>query len=56
MSEKQKPRPPIVSTAARALHNPKTVSLQDIKDMAGRILTDQRNDPQPHKPQSPKKK
>ena len=56
MSEKQKPRPPIVTTAARALKNPKTVTLTGIRDMAGRILADQKNDPQPHKPQPPKKK
>jgi hypothetical protein len=48
MAEKQKPQPRIVTVAAKAMNNPKTVTQKDIKRMAARILDDQRNDPYPH--------
>ncbi len=49
MAEKQKPQPRIVTVAAKAMNNPKTVTQKEIKRMAARILDDQRNDPKPHK-------
>lgn len=50
MSEKQKPYPDIVHIAARILQNPRTPTVEHAQRMAARILDDQRNDPQPHKP------
>jgi len=50
MAEKEKPIPRIVKTASRAMKHPETVSLRDIKSMGARIMDDQRNDPQPHRP------
>jgi hypothetical protein len=50
MAEKQKPYRRIVTVAAQAMNNPQTVSQKDIKRMAARILDDQKNDPEPHKP------
>jgi hypothetical protein len=50
MPEKQKPIPKIVHIAAKAMNDPKSVSNADIKSMAARILDDQKNDPQPHRP------
>jgi hypothetical protein len=51
MAERQRPQPRIVTVAAKAMNNPKTVTQKDIKRMAARILDDQRNDPNPHKRQ-----
>jgi len=56
MAEKQKPTPKIVKTAAKAMNDPGSVTKAEIKSMAARILDDQRNDPQPHKPVPPAKK
>jgi hypothetical protein len=50
MSEKQRPQPKIVAVAAKAMNDPKSVTPAQIKSMAARILDDQRNDPQKHKP------
>jgi hypothetical protein len=50
MAEKEKPIPRIVKTASRAMKHPETVSLRDIKSMGARIMDDQRNDPDPHRP------
>jgi len=49
MAEKQRPKPAIVQVAARALKNPETATKAEIKEMAARILADQKNDPEPHK-------
>lgn len=48
MAEKQKPELRIVKVAARALKHPETVTKRDIESMAGRILDDQKNDPERH--------
>jgi hypothetical protein len=50
MAEKEKPIPRIVKTASRAMKHPETVSLRDIKSLAARIMDDQKNDPDPHRP------
>lgn len=50
MAEKQKPYPDIVRRAAEILRDPKTATQRDAQRMAGRILDDQKNDPQKHKP------
>jgi hypothetical protein len=55
MPEKQKPQPDIVKTAAKALKDPSAVTPEEIKRMAARILDDQKNDPEPHKPAPAKK-
>ena len=55
MPEKQRPQPEIVKTAAKALKDPSAVTPEEIKRMAARILDDQKNDPEPHKPASAKK-
>ncbi len=56
MAEKQKPIPKIVTTAAKAMKDPSSVTKAEIKSMAARILDDQKNDPQPHRPSTPTKK
>ncbi len=48
MTVKQKPEPKIVKVAARDLHKPNAPTIE--KKMSARILDDQRNAPQPHKP------
>lgn len=48
MAVKQKPAPAVVKAAARNLDNPKTPPMQ--RKMSARILDDQRNAPQPHRP------
>jgi len=55
MAEKEKPIPRIVKTASRAMKHPETVSLRDIKSMGARIMDDQRNDPEPHRPMGRRK-
>jgi hypothetical protein len=50
MSEKQRPYPDIVHVAARVLQNPQTATQWDAQRMAARILDDERNDPDPHRP------
>ena len=50
MAEKQKPQADIVKKAAKFMKHPETATKTDIKRMAGRILDDQKNDPEPHKP------
>ena len=50
MAEKQKPKPPIVKRAAILLEEPEKATNTDVKKMAARILDDQKNDPEPHKP------
>jgi hypothetical protein len=50
MAEKQKPNPRIVTVAAKAMKHPETVTQKEIKRMAARILDDQKNDPEQHKP------
>lgn len=50
MPEKEKPIPAIVKKAAHLMKHPETATKTDIKSMAARILDDQRNDPQPHRP------
>lgn len=52
MAEKQKPDPYIVHVAARILRDPQTATRDEAVRMAARILDDQRNDPEPHKPKS----
>lgn len=54
MAEKQKPQPPIVKRAAILIKDPAKATNADVKKMAARILDDQKNDPEPHKP-GPKK-
>ncbi len=49
MPEKEKPRPTIVSVAARVIKHPETATQRDAQRMAARILDDQKNDPQPNK-------
>jgi hypothetical protein len=56
MAEKQKPSQHVSNIAGRALQNPKSIKPSEIRDMAGRILADKKNDPQPHKPTATKKK
>jgi hypothetical protein len=55
VAEIEKPMPDLVKMAARALKKPETASKRTIQRMAARILDDQKNDPEPHKP-SPKKR
>ncbi len=55
MPERQKPQPDIVHVAARVLQNPRTATIEDAQRMAARILDDQRNDPEPHKPVPPRR-
>ena len=50
MAEKQKPIPSIVKRAATLLSKPELATKKDIKSMSARILDDQRNDPEKHKP------
>jgi hypothetical protein len=50
MAEKEKPQPDIVKKAAKFMKDPSSATPTDIKRMAARILDDQKNDPQPHKP------
>jgi hypothetical protein len=50
MAEKQKPIPAIVKKAAEFLHHPEKATKADVKSMAARILDDQKNDPEPHRP------
>ena len=50
MAERQKPTPSVVHRAAQILKDPKTATREDARRMAGRILDDQKNDPQKHKP------
>jgi hypothetical protein len=56
MAEKEKPLPGIVRVAARVIKKPETATKQDIKSMAARILDDQKNDPQQHRPVNKQKK
>lgn len=49
MAEKQKPEPGLVRAAARGLKHPDTVSMRFIQGAMGRILDDQKNDPNPHR-------
>ncbi len=50
MAEKQKPTPTIVKKAAHFMKHPEDATKRDIKSMAARLLDDQKNDPEPHKP------
>jgi hypothetical protein len=50
MAEKQKPIPGIVKKAAHFMKHPEDATKRDIKSMAARLMDDQKNDPQPHKP------
>jgi hypothetical protein len=50
MAEKQKPQVDIVKRAAKLIKDPAAATKSDIKRMAARILDDQKNDPEPHKP------
>jgi len=49
MVERENPKPETVSDAGRALRSPQTVTQRQVRDMAGRILSDQKNDPVPHR-------
>lgn len=55
MAERQKPFPDIVQTAARVLKHPETATREDARRMAARILDDQKNDPEPHRPTAPRR-
>ena len=48
--EKQKPQPDIVKVASKAMKHPETVTQAEVRRMGARILDDQKNDPDPHKP------
>jgi hypothetical protein len=50
MAEKQKPIPGIVKKAAKFMKHPEEATKADIKSMAARLLDDQKNDPEPHRP------
>jgi len=50
MAEKQKPTPTIVKKAAHFMKHPEDATKRDIKSMAARLMDDQKNDPQPHRP------
>lgn len=50
MTVKQKPIPAIVKKAAILIKHPETATKRDVKEMAGRLLDDQRYAPKPHKP------
>jgi hypothetical protein len=50
MAEKQKPIPAIVKKAAHLIKKPEEATKADIRSMAARVLDDQKNDPEPHKP------
>ncbi len=52
--EKQKPQPDIVKVASKAMKHPETVTKTEVKRMGTRIMDDQRNDPDPHKPKKGK--
>jgi hypothetical protein len=57
MAEKQKPQPDIVKLASQLLRDPKSVRLtnDDKQRLGARIMDDQRNDPQRHKPTAKKR-
>jgi len=48
--EKQKPAPPLVTAAAKGMKKPETVTKAQVKGMSGRIMDDEKNDPEPHRP------
>jgi hypothetical protein len=50
VAEKQKPIPAIVKKAAHFMKHPEDATKRDVKSMAARLLDDQKNDPQPHRP------
>lgn len=52
----EKPFPDIVKTAARVLKHPETATREDARRMAARILDDQKNDPEPHRPVPPRQR
>ncbi len=56
MPEKQKPASDIVKKAAHFLKHPEDANLSDIKSMAARLMDDQKNDPEAHRPAAAKPK
>jgi len=50
LAEKQKPIPTIVKKASHFMKHPEDATKADIKSMAARLMDDQKNDPEPHKP------
>ena len=50
MTEKQKPARDLVKAAGKALADDGTMPPKTIRRASGRLLADQKNDPQPHKP------
>jgi len=50
LAEKQKPIPGIVKKASHFMKHPEDATKADIRSMAARLLDDQKNDPEPHKP------
>lgn len=50
MAAKQKPQEDLVKLAGRAMTHPEQLTGSEIKRLAGRILDDQKNDPEEHAP------
>jgi len=50
MAEKQKPIPAIVKKASHFMKHPEDATKADVKSMAARLMDDQKNDPQAHRP------
>ena len=49
MVDRQKPTHDLASRAGRALQNPGSASKKTIRELAGRVLADERNAPQQHR-------
>ena len=56
MPVKQKPAPQVVKAAAKGIKTPQSVKPIVVQKTEARILDDQKNAPQPHKPKGPTKK
>ncbi len=50
MAEKQKPSPALMKRLPIIWKHPETATKTEIRAMVGRLMDDQKNDPQPHKP------
>jgi hypothetical protein len=49
MSEVEKPASDLVSIAARAMTHPNTLTPEEIQRLGGRVMADEKHDPEPHK-------
>jgi len=50
MVDRQKPTHDLASRAARALRDPAVATNRTIRELAGRVLADEKNAPQQHRP------